>query len=224
MLCPPAQATSRALGGLLSADVAHIGTILRSVGQHSASVHAYRGEGLRHVDEIHGLGQIADGKNVDALDDGGLARVGFRHDHGLDLVLPRRERRRKRPTHRTNLPVKRQLAQKNILIEPLAEERALASEDRKRHRQIEGRAFLADIRRCKIDGNALQRKIVAAIFQRRLDAFAALFYGNVRQAHDIEIAGLARSHINLDFHEVGIDTKHGCAEVFEMHSVIYGDR
>ena len=206
-----------ALGGLLPADVAHVHGILRGVGQHRARVHAHGRERFRHVDEVHGLRQIAHGEHVDPLDDRGLARIGFRHDHGLDLVLARRQRRRERAAHRAHLPVERKLAEKNVLVEPLAEERALAAQNRKRHREIEGRAFLANVGGRQIDRDALKRKIVAAIFQRGLDAFAAFLHGDVGQADDIEIAGLARADVHLHFHEVGVDAKHRGAEVLEMH-------
>ncbi len=116
--------------------------------------------------------------------------------------------------HRAHLPIQRKLAQKNILIELLAEERALAAQNRKRHRQIERRTFLANVGGRQIDGDALKRKLVAAIFQRGLDAFAAFLHGNVRQADNIEIAGLARADVHLDLHEVGVNAKHSGAVVF----------
>ncbi len=83
--------------------------------------------------------------------------------------------------------------------------------------KIERRAFLANVGGRQIDGDALQRKIVAAIFQRGLDALAAFLHGNVRQADNIEIAGPARADVHFDFHEVGVDAKHRGAEVFEVH-------
>jgi hypothetical protein len=76
------------------------------------------------------------------------------------------------------------------LIEPLAEERALASHNGKRHREIECRALLANVSGSQIDRDALKRKIVPAIFQRRLDALPALLHGDVGQANDIEVPGL----------------------------------
>ena len=206
-----------ALGGLLPADVAHVHGVLRGVGQHRARVHAHRRERFRDVDEVHGLRQIAHGEYVDPLDDRGLARIGFRNDHGLDFVLARRQRRRERTAHRAHLAVERKLAKKNVLVEALAEERALTPENRKRHREIVGRSFLANVGGRQIDRDALKREVVAAIFQRRLDAFAALLHGDVRQADDVEIAGLPRTDVHLDLHEVGVDAKHRGAEVLEMH-------
>ncbi len=58
---------------------------------------------------------------------------------------------------------------------------------------------------------------MAAIFQRRLDALAALLHGDVRQADDVEVAGLARADVHLDFHQVGVDAKYRGAVIFEMH-------
>ena len=83
-----------ALGGLLSANVAHVHRILRRVGQHRARVHAHRRKRFRRVDQVHGLRKGAHGEDIDAFDDRGLARICFRHDHGFDFVLARRKRRR----------------------------------------------------------------------------------------------------------------------------------
>jgi hypothetical protein len=103
------------------------------------------------------------------------------------------------------------------LIEPLAKERPLAAQNRKRHRQIERRAFLADIGGREVDRDAQDREIVAAIFQRCLDTLAAFLDSHVRQAHHIKIAGPPRADVNLHFDQIGVDAKHRGAECLEMH-------
>lgn len=60
--------------------------------------------------------------------------------------------------------IRARVLEENILIEPLAKERALAAQNGERHWQVERRAFLADVGGRQVDGDALERKIVAAIF------------------------------------------------------------
>src|SRR4029077_14441202 len=68
-----------------------------------------------------------------------------------------------------------------------------------------------------VDRDALKRKIVAAIFERSLNAFAALFHRDIGQADDVEITRLSRADVDFDLHQVGVDTEHRSAEIFEMH-------
>jgi len=80
---------------------------LRRFLQQRTRLNANRRKGFRRVDQVHGLRQRADGIHIDAFDDGSFARIGFRHDYSLDLVLARRERRRERSADRTHLAVER---------------------------------------------------------------------------------------------------------------------
>jgi hypothetical protein len=103
-------------------------------------------------------------------------------------------------------------------IENLAEERSLAAQNSKRHRQIECGTFLANVRRRKIYRNNLaEGEIKAAIAHRRLYAFTAFFDGNVRQADNAETTLKARTDIYFDFDEVCVDAEYGCAECIEKH-------
>jgi hypothetical protein len=115
------------------------------------------------------------------------------------------------------LAVQRQLAEDDHLVEPLAEKRALAAQDGKRHRQIKCRAFLADVGGRQVDGDALEWEIVAAILERGLDALAAFLHGDVGKADHVEIARFARTDVHLHLHEVGVDAENGGAEGFEVH-------
>jgi hypothetical protein len=180
-------------------------------------VDAHRGKRFRRVNQVHSLRKSAHREHVDAFDYRSLARIRFRHHHGLDLVLACRQRRREGSANRAHLAVQREFSEKNILIEPLAKERALAAQNRKRHGQIERRAFLSDVGGRQIDRDAQNREIMAAIFQRGLDAFAALLDSHVRQAHHIKIPGPPRADVHLDFDQIGVDAKHRGAECFEVH-------
>ena len=72
-------------------------------------------------------------------------------------LFSRRKRRRKRAAHRTHAAVQRQFAQKNILIQRLAEKCSLAAQNSQRHGQIERRAFLANVGGRQIHRDALSR-------------------------------------------------------------------
>jgi len=60
---------------------------------------------------------------------------------------------------------------------------------------------------------------VAAVFERRLDAFAALLHRNVREANDVKITHFAGSNVHFHFHKIGIDAEDRGAEGFEVHRV-----
>jgi hypothetical protein len=103
-------------------------------------------------------------------------------------------------------------------VQNLSEERALATEQPERHGQIKRGSFLADVSGSEVDGYRLLRgKIEAAIPERRADALAALLYGKVRQADDVEIALEAWANVYLDLDEVGVDSKDRSAESLEEH-------
>ena len=182
ILCPPAQATSRARLAACCPRTSRMSTAYCAA---SASIElASTRTGANDSGALirsTACGSVRTAKTSMPFHDGRFARVGLRNDHGLDLVLARRQRRRKRSAHRAHLAVERKFSEKNVLVEALAEKRSLAPQNRKRHRQIERRPFLADIRRSKIHRHALKRKLVPAILQRRLDAFAAFLHRHVRQ-------------------------------------------
>jgi len=112
----------------------------------------------------------------------------------------------------TNATVKRKFAEENEFVETLAEKSSLTAENAERHRQIEGRAFFANIGGREIYGDALRRgKIERAIFQRGLDALAAFFHGVIGQADDGKFALTIRADVNFDFDEIGVNAVNGRA-------------
>ena len=116
----------------------------------------------------------------------------------------------------THAAIERKFAEKNVGVENLAEEGTLASEQTERHRQIEGGAFFANVRGREIDGDALRGgKIEAAVPERRADALAAFFYGNVGESNDSEKPLESRTHIYLDFDEIGVNFEDSGTQRFE---------
>ena len=85
---------------------------------------------------------------------------------------------------------------------------AQAADESEGHGEVEAGAFLANVRRGEIDGDALAGgKFVLAIAQGGLDALAAFF----------EVVHVRGADVNLDFDEVGVDAVDGRAERFEEH-------
>ncbi len=82
------------------------------------------------------------------------------------------------------------------------------AQDAERHRQIETRAFLADVGRRQVDGDGFVRITEAGIEQRGLDALAALAHGRIGHADRDEIARVAAGiHVHLDVDQVRFDSK-----------------
>jgi hypothetical protein len=199
----------RALGTLLAANIAEVHRILRGLREQALRIQAQRRRGLRGVHQIDSLRQRFDGVDVDAVDHGGFRGIRRRNHQRADAPLAHAERGGKGPADGPHAAVERKLAQKGVIGERLAEKSSLASEDAERHRKIEGRAFLANVGRRQIDGNALRRgEIEAAIFERGLDALAALFNGDVGQSDHVKITHAAGTDIHFDLDLVGVDAKH----------------
>ena len=88
----------------------------------------------------------------------------------------------------------------------------------KGHREIERRAFFANIGGREIDGYALTMgKLEAAVAESGLNAFTAFLDGVVRQTHDVEVLHAGGTDIDFDVDEVGVDAVDGSALRFEEH-------
>ena len=64
------------------------------------------------------------------------------------------------------------------------------------------------------------RKIEAAIAKGGLDAFAALFHRDIRQAHHCEVAPIGRADVYLGLNQVRIDSENRRAERFVEHGPV----
>ena len=175
-------------------------------------------ERFRRVHQVHGLRERFDGVDFHAFDDGRFLGIGLGHDQGANSLLAHAKRRGERAAHRAHAAVQRELAEENVTGKRLAEERSLAAENSQRHREIESRAFLFDVGRSEIHGDALRvGEVEPAIFDGGLDALAALLDGDIGQADDVEVAHASRADVHLDFDTVGVDSENGGAERFEEH-------
>ena len=90
------------------------------------------------------------------------------------------------------------------------------AENAERHRQVEPRAFLADVGGSQIDGDALVGVAEAGVDQSALDALAAFAHGHVGHADDHGVARVALGkHVHLNVDEVRVNAVYGGAAGFE---------
>ena len=91
----------RALGALLSANVAQVHRILRGFGEQRLPVDVHGLEGFRRIDQIHRLRQRFHGEHLHAFDHGGFAGVGFGHDQRANPCSRAHSAAGKRAAHRS---------------------------------------------------------------------------------------------------------------------------
>jgi len=156
--------------------------------------------------------------DFDAIDDGRFASVGLGDSERDKTLIARGKRSRKRAADGADAAIERKFTEEHHLVDRLAKELAHATGKAERHRKVERGAFFLDVSGSEIDGNALAVwKFDAAIAEGGFDAFAAFFYGIVREADDVEIVHASGAHVDFNFDKIGIDAKHGGTENFEEH-------
>ena len=207
-----------ALGGLLAADVAQIDGVGAGFAEHLCGVHGGRGEGLGRIDQVGGLREGFDGEDADAFDDGGFFGIGFGDDDVFDSLFAGGDGSGESAAHGAHAAVERELAEKNVIGEGLAEKCALAAEEAEGDGQIESGALFAHVRGSKVHSHGLIAGIIeAAVFQRGLHALVAFLDGDVWQTDNVEISLLAGADVDLDLDEIGFDAVDRGAVGFEEH-------
>ena len=114
-----------------------------------------------------------------------LLMEGFRGRGGQDQACQTGafsgNRHRQRPANRLETAIQRQLPQQDIFMEPGPLDDSCSSQDADRDRQIVGGTLLFDIGRRQIRGDPPGWKIVAGVFERRLDPVLTLLDRAIRQ-------------------------------------------
>ncbi len=207
-----------ALGGLLTSNIAQIDGVGTGLAEHLRGVHGGRGEGLGRVDQVGGLREGLDGEDTNAFYDGGFFGVGFGDDDVFDSLFTGGDGGGKSAAHGTHAAIQRELAEKNIIGEGLAEKCALAAEEAEGDGQIESGALFAHVCGSKVHSHGLIAGIIeAAVFQRGLHALAAFLDGDIWQTDNVEISLLAGADVDLDLDEIGFDAVDRGAVGFEEH-------
>jgi len=146
--------------------------------------------------------------DLDLRDQGGFAGVD-RRDQQLAKTLPVSQgRHREHPAYVPHRAVERQLADDQCRFEPLGFELPGGRQRSQGDRQVVGRPFLAQRRRRQVDRQALARKDQAGVLDRRLNAFATLLNGCVRQTNDGEGGKPARS-VHFHFNDCPLQPHNG---------------
>jgi len=120
------------------------------------------------------------------------------------MFRAREQRARQRTADSLDPAIERKLALDQVIVHPLGAERnGAGGQDRERDRQVERRAFLAGVGRRKVDRYLAIGKLVAGIFDRRLNPFLRLAHSALCEADSRELRHSARD-VNLDFDREGI--------------------
>jgi hypothetical protein len=151
------------------------------------------------------LRDAAGGTNLYALHERGLGDVGSGHDHATDPGGAEGIDEREHAGHRTDRAVETELAEHPDAVEDAVGELARRRHETERDRELEPRAGLANPAGREVDGDPLLRELELRREQRGPDPFTRLADRGVRQSHDV-IAGQTGRHVDLDGHDVTVDT------------------
>src|SRR5581483_10810497 len=134
----------------------------------------------------------------------GFGGVLARQDDPGVTTGAREQRAGQRALDALDATVERELAQNQVVAHALDAERAGArGQDAERNREVERRALLAGVSRREVDSNLAVRKVVARVFDRRLDPLLGLAHRALGQPHRLE-RWHAAGDVDLDFDREGI--------------------
>ena len=205
------------LGMLLSFYLGEI-LLVRGIGLEGAlDIDAHGIEGGGAGEELHHLRQGLHAVDRDGLDDGRLLRVVFRDHHAAVPGLFRKHGHGERAPHRLDPAVEGELAHDEVAVHHLLGEDALGDQHADGDGQVEGGAFLLDVRGGEIDDDLLEGKIEARVLERGAYALFALFDGGVGQAHGGEEGKSPARDVNLHLDRIGVDAQHSGADDLGEH-------
>ena len=128
---------------------------------------------------------VGDGKDLNAVHNRRLRRVGGRDEHRLHTAVPRGDHHGQYAAHRAHLAGQRQLPQKGGGVQRHAQLTG-GFEQRQQQRQIIYGAFFFHVRRCQIDGDPADGVREAAVFQRGANPVARFAHGRAGRPHHVK--------------------------------------
>ena len=154
------------------------------------------------------LGEVGDGVDGDAVDDGGLGCARGRQDDAPQAGRAGAHGRGEHAAHRADGSVEAELADHEQARERGVGDHALGGQHGEGDRQVEAAAGLAQVGGREVDGDLLERQIVADGLERALDPRRAFLHRRRGQADD---AVLRQSAIDrtFDVDELGVDADQG---------------
>lgn len=194
----------RALGHLLSLDVGEVDGITQRRGEDLVDVDGERRDRVAILEELDRLRERLHRVDIQPLRDRRLAGVVNRDDDALFLLVQRPHRDRQDAMDRLELAIQRQLADHDVLGEVLPQDLAGGGENADRHRQIESRTLLLDVRRCEIDRDFLVGIEEIGVADGGGDPLVGLAHRGVGQTNGHELRKRSRD-ICLNLNKIGID-------------------
>jgi len=153
------------------------------------------------------------------------SRCNLLWNEQLAAVCPSGEiRHRDRPTDGSQRTVQRQFAGHQRIAKPTAgrfRQRSISRQHRQCDRQIQRRAFLAKIRRRKVDRDPTTWKHKAACRERTFDALYGFTYRGVGQTHDPNNIPTRPGHACFNSTRKCIDTLQNCTFDNRMHARLH---
>ncbi len=115
-----------------------------------------------------------------------------------------------RTADRTQLTGEGKFSRELVSVEIVLRNLARGGQNAERDGEVESPAFLGEIGRCEVDGDAAGGEIESGVLQRRAHAVARLAYLRLRQTDDRE-ARQTVTQVHLDGHQGGFHSGLGAA-------------
>lgn len=132
--------------------------------------------------KIDQLAQCSDRKHRQVVHQAAFTSVLRRQDQAVNIPITGRHRHRQHTANRLDATVQGEFPHVEIALGPLDGDHPGGGQQTDRHRQVEGRAILADIGRRQVNGDPAVGKIVAGVFDSGFDAVLAFLDRAFRQA------------------------------------------
>jgi len=176
-LCPPAAAISRARRAWCCPRISQVHR-RRSPGRNGVGG---LGRLPRPAEETHRPLEVRRRYDAEAVDEGGLGRVGLRDHDDARPVARGGDRRREDAGGRNELATQRHFAEEHDLVERANRNLRGGDEHRDRDRGVETWAVLAHVRGREVDDDPAQRPLETGVFHRGTDAIARVLRGGAWQ-------------------------------------------
>ena len=181
-----------AFGDVLAADVSEVGVVVGGLAEHLAAVDDERLSEdvalLGGVEELADFKERFDGVDVDAFDDGGLARVGGGDDEVPDAGGAGGDGDGQHALHGAEGAVEAEFADEDEVGDVLDGEAAVGAEDADGDGEVEAGAFFFEVGGGEVDGDAGGWEVEAGVADGGADAVAGLADGGVGEADGGEAA------------------------------------
>ena len=159
------------------------------------------------ADGIGDLAEVRDAVHLEPLDDERLRRALCGDDHAAQPACFREHRCGEHTVNAANRAIEAELAEHEQICESFSV-CAVREQHRRRDREIERRAGLAQICGCEVNDDLLERKVETERRERAADPGGAFLDRRCGETDDV-VAGQARRDLAFDIDENGVDAIEG---------------